>query len=615
MTVHIFYIDFLKKKKFICPMSLHNFHIPVMGSGHTIDTPIRVAHFGISSVVSLVDDLLLEPIRKHYCQKYNFNFQSIPRNVEDGRAKRIRAYLDMMDDIIQINFKRVQEESFILGSDKTKYFELLPNACSLKKQYLNFLSLSDEEAKEKEEKELTQKMEIGRIDVNIMVKLDRVNYNRQGEVLSNEYTDAKAALRGYANSKLHSCIIFSAGINQTLYTYMSSFKDFYRDANGYIKKKIILKVSDYRSTIIQGKFLARKGLEVYEFRIESGLNCGGHAFASNGYLLPQLLQEFSNNRENLSANLIPTVKSVYEKKELEYKGKDTKPRLTVQGGIGTYGESQRLFEKYGMDATGWATPFLLVPEATPIDDSTRNLLKNATAKDTYLSDVSPLGVVFNNVRNTGSELWTRGRVEKGTPGSPCPKGFLVSNSEFTEKDICTASREYQKQKLEQIEHSDMTQEESSEAKENVYVKACICDHLGNGALISLGLVSESKAPQSICPGPNVAWFDRYYSLKEMVDHIYGQGNNLISDERPHMFEKEIEMYINYYRKQVKLIRSEKDVKRLLDYKSNLLEGIEMCLNISKEKPYPNENLKSLAESISQFIVEVESIAEGCQVTA
>ena len=43
----------------------HMFHIPVMGTGHSIDTPIRVAHFGISSVISLVDDLLLGEEHEH----------------------------------------------------------------------------------------------------------------------------------------------------------------------------------------------------------------------------------------------------------------------------------------------------------------------------------------------------------------------------------------------------------------------------------------------------------------------------------------------------------------------------------------------------------------------
>ena len=49
----------------------HKFHIPVMGTGHSIDSPIRVAHLGISSVMSIVDDILIEKICKHYSQKYS----------------------------------------------------------------------------------------------------------------------------------------------------------------------------------------------------------------------------------------------------------------------------------------------------------------------------------------------------------------------------------------------------------------------------------------------------------------------------------------------------------------------------------------------------------------
>jgi len=37
----------------------HTFHIPVMGIGYTIDTPLKVAHLGIDSVISLVDDQLI----------------------------------------------------------------------------------------------------------------------------------------------------------------------------------------------------------------------------------------------------------------------------------------------------------------------------------------------------------------------------------------------------------------------------------------------------------------------------------------------------------------------------------------------------------------------------
>ena len=69
-------------------------------------------------------------------------------------------------------------------------------------------------------------------------------------------------------------------------------EDFYPDENGHLRKRIILKVSDFRSALVQGKLLAKKGLWISEFRIESGLNCGGHAFPTEGLLLGPILEEF-----------------------------------------------------------------------------------------------------------------------------------------------------------------------------------------------------------------------------------------------------------------------------------------------------------------------------------
>ncbi len=49
--------------------SEHTFHIPVMGLGFTIDTPVKVARFGISSVVSIIEDHLVEQMRAFYCDQ------------------------------------------------------------------------------------------------------------------------------------------------------------------------------------------------------------------------------------------------------------------------------------------------------------------------------------------------------------------------------------------------------------------------------------------------------------------------------------------------------------------------------------------------------------------
>jgi len=574
----------------------HKFHIPVMGTGHSIDSPIRVAHLGIASVMSIVDDILIEKISKHYAQKFSIDVEEVAKNDLYARSKRITAYMNLVDNIVSLKLNEIKLLPFSEGNEKTKYFELLPDDSPLKKRYNYFLTLENEDEKEKVAEELTNLMRAGSIDVNIMSKLDRTNYAKDGSILSDEFTDAKAALRGYAESTLTSSIVFSAGFNRTLLGFLAQFKDFYRDANCKIKKKIIIKVSDFRSAMIQGKFLATKGLEVSEFRIESGLNCGGHAFASQGYLLPSILKEFKDKRSQLTKEFIPLIKSYYQKQNWSFNESDfmCEPLITVQGGIGTSGEAQRMIEDFGCDSTGWGSPFLLVPEATCVDDDTLKLLVNAEKDDLYLSGASPLGVPFNNLRNTGSENWTKDRAESGRPGSACPKGFLISDKQYTDKPICTASRQFQKSKFEEITALQIPDFEKDKLKNSMFEKVCLCDHLANGALIKLGISPKSRSPQSICPGPNIVWFNRQYSLLEMTDHIYGRCESLVSAERPHMFCQELELYVNYYEKLIGTIgSSDAEIKYLEIFKENLENGIEYILNISEGTAYPNENLESI----------------------
>ena len=582
--------------------SYHTFHIPVMGTGHSVDTPIRVAPLGITSVISIVDDLLLERIRKHYNEKFNIAYEKIPRYAQDGRARRITAYLETVSEIVERKMEAVKKLPFFAENDKKKYFELLPDTSGAKKKYTKLVGMKSGPERAALEKELTHAMVPGSIDVNIMVKLDRINLDKHGKPLSEEFSDAKAAFRGYANSTLRSSIILSAGINQSLFGYITRFRDFYRDATGEMKKKIILKVTDFRSTLIQGRLLAKKGLEVFEFRIESGLNCGGHAFASNGHLLPSLLKEFREKRDDLVAEFQPLIQKYYETMGWEYpKGAAmARPLITVQGGIGTHGEARRMMEDFGMDRTGWASPFLLVPEATCVDDGTRELLRQAGEDDLYVSEFSPLGVPFNNVRGSGSEISIHKKAEGGEPGSPCPKGFLISNTEYTSFPICVASREYQKQKLEEIDAAGMTATEKDKARSAIIDKACLCEHLGNGALIALGIIQASNSPQAICPGPNIAWFNKLYTLKEMVDHIYGRGESLVPSERPHMFAKEIEMYVDYFEKMVQRCRyTDMEIKKLREFKTNLENGMELCLHFAEKIPYEGENLASIPPCVEK----------------
>lgn len=590
--------------------SNHKFHIPVMGTGHSIDTPIRVAHLGISSVISIVDDILIDKVCKHYCEKFELPFVVISKNDLLARSKRITQYLNTIGKIVEGKLDIVKKLPFFEENDKTKYFDLLPDSSVLKQKYNKLLFIKDEDEKTKLAYELTSLMQPGDIDVNIMAKVDRTNYAKDGTILSSEFSDAKAALRGFAESNLTSSVVFSAGFNRSLFGYLEQFKDFYRNEFGELKKKIIIKVSDFRSALIQGKFLAMKGLEVSEFRIESGLNCGGHAFASQGYLLPTILGEFDTNKNQLNQQFRPIVKNFYDKSNLNFpeSAMMNPPLLTVQGGIGTSGEAMRMLQDFGCDSTGWGSPFLLVPEATCVDQDTVNLIKNAKKDDLYLSGSSPLGVPFNNLRKTGSENWTRERAENGNPGSPCPKGFLISNKEYTDKPICTASRQFQKLKLEEISKSGLTAEKKTELRNSVYEKVCLCEHLGNGALIKLGIVPKMRAPQSICPGPNVVWFDREYTLKEMVDHIYGRSEPLVSENRPHMFCQEVELYINYYEKLIcSMGDSTAEINYLETFRTNLENGMDTILKISEKKAYPNENLESIPDFIESQKTRLKQI--------
>ncbi len=552
-----------------------------MGLGYTIDTPVKVARFGISSVVSIIQDVLVEKMREFYCKKSGEKYVYIPTDDIDHRAKRVTAYLDLIQRIVDKQVEEMKQEPFEEGRDIVKYFQLLPDNSPVKHLYWEMTTM-DREDKDFLQKQLRNKITAGSIDVNVMTKIDNQNYSKDKELLPVEYSDALSAFRGFANSQLSSSIVFSAGLNPRLYAYVESFRDFFPDACGNIKKKIILKVSDYRSALIQGKFLAKKGLWISEFRIESGLNCGGHAFPTEGYLLGPILEEFKNKKKELTSELLEICNTTLKTKNYSILPDTSNIRISVQGGIGTTNEDKFLREYYGMDGTGWGSPFLLVPEATNVDDETLRQLANASREDYYLSHASPLGIPFNNFRKSSSEEQRKERIEKNRPGSPCYKKYLAFNTEFTEKPICTSSREYQNLKLKELLASqkelNLSNNEFKKRYEEITEKDCLCEGLATTPLLKNKIpVDHHLDAVTICPGPNLAYFSKIFSLEEMVGHIYGRLNILNSTYRPHTFINELKMYVDYLQQEVqKNINSltEKQTKYFSSFKSNLLQGIE-----------------------------------------
>ena len=554
----------------------HTFHIPVMGLAFSIDTPVKVARYGIDSVVSIVDDMLIERMRKFYSDKVGVNYVPIEAKERDSRAKRITAYLDLLKSIVVTQFNDLKRSSFMTGSEIVRYFELLPESSSLKKQYRIMQQSRNPKTKATLQRQLRENMTCGEIDVNIMAKVDKLNYTKKGKPLGDKFTDALAALRGFAQSQLNSALIISAGLNPRLYSALEAHSDFYPNAGKMPKKRIILKVSDFRSAFIQAKLLAKKGLWVSEFRIESGLNCGGHAFATEGYLLGPILEEFKAQREAMVHTLYEMYQNALVQKGISV-GECPAQKLSVQGGIGTAEEHCFLMKYYKLDRTGWGSPFLLVPEATTVDAATLEALKCARADDFYISGSSPLGVPFNNFKGSTAETERLARIKRGRPGSPCKKKFLVSNSEFTQQPICTASREYQHLKIKQLEAKELSPEAFKAEYEGITEKACLCEGLAAAAYVKHDILEnkESRAV-AICPGPNVAYFSRSFRLDEMIKHIYGQVNLLEHVDRPHMFINELKLYISYLKKEINMQVGEVTERKLQyfqRFKAQIQKGI------------------------------------------
>ena len=590
-------------------MSAHNFYIPVMGTGFTIDTPIRLAHYGISSVISIVDDILMEKMRAFYCRERDCEYIEITAKEEDARAKRTTAYLNLVQEIVSENFAKLKASSFNKGSEIVKYLEMLPDSSPLKFSYNKMLAAKDAASIANLQAWIREILSLGDIDVNIMTKVDKAVFNKDGEALSSEHNLAHAVLRGFANSNLESSVVLSAGFNRRLYGYLAHFDDFFPDENGKLKKKIIIKVSDYRSALTQSKFLAKKGLWVSEYRIESGLNCGGHAFATQGYLLGPILEEFAKNREELVANTHEIYLAALQKLGKNLPSDRLEQKLTVQGGVGNNAEHEFLLEHYKVDATGWGSPFLLVPEATRVDEDTLQLLSEAQEKDLYLSGISPLGVPFNSLRGNSKDKEKELFVKKGRPGSPCPKMYLQSNTEFTKTPICTASRQYQFLKIKELDEAGLDEAEYKKQFDKVVEKACLCVGLATSAELVNGLEVKYGDGVSICPGPNLAYYSAVSSLQEMIDHIYGRANLLNQLIRPNLFLKELDLYLSYL-KDLLLENQGKDDERqakyLQGFRENLLQGIGYYESLFAENlidsRYSSEDLLSqLSEAKAKLL--------------
>ena len=586
--------------------SAHTFHIPVMGLGFTIDTPVKVAHYGISSVIALLDDSLIEKMRAFYCDKYRFDYTPITKDIEDFRAKRITEYLNIIDRIVDINFQNLINTADVQNSESDKYISLLPESSLLKSEYLRVKSSGNKDVIINWCKNNLTK---GSIDVNIMTRVDKDNY-KNNEKLPVEFNDAHAALRGFAYSNGESSVVLSSGLNPRLFSYFEKLDAFYPTTDLKLKKKVIIKVSDYRSAFVQGKILANKGIWTSEFRIESGLNCGGHAFATQGHLIGPIMEEFKQNRDELKTTLFELYTKALTTKNIPTPNEPYEIKITAQGGVGTNDEHNFLLQHYKLDSVGWGSPFLLVPEATNVDKHTLQLLSDAKEEDLYLSNISPLGIPFNNLRNNTKDIEKEQKAARGDIGSVCTKKYSTLSKEFSEKGVCLGSKHFQTQKIKELEKLNLPEAEFKIRFNKIIEKACICTGLGATALTVNNIEHRSDEGDavSICPGPNMAYFSGIQTLQSMIDHIYGKINIIKRNDRPNLFLKELDMYVDYLKEKVKEVDgqfAEKQAEYYHTFKKNLSEGIDYYKNLFNQYAEMFEGSLNDLEMFNKQLIAIE----------
>ena len=289
-------------------------------------------------------------------------------------------------------------------------------------------------------------------------------------------------------------------------------------------------------------------------------------------------------------------------------------KITAQGGVGTAEEHSFLMEHYQLNAVGWGSPFLLVPEATAVDAKTRELLKNAKEEDFYLSHISPLGIPFNTVKGTTNEFWKQKRIKENKAGSSCPKGLLALSKELDDKGLCTASKKYQDIKLNELYQSQhlMGVTEFEKLKTNITEKSCLCVGLVNAAYLENDIkIKGQEQGVVICPGPNLAYFKEEVSLSDMVKHIYGNANVMNHVNRPHVFIKELQLYIAYLKNDITdvslVIITSGQIKKWNSFRNNLSAGIQYYMNLFANTTYFKTDTLNIQQQLNQYQAELNDI--------
>lgn len=167
-------------------------------------------------------------------------------------------------------------------------------------------------------------------------------------------------------------------------------------------------------------------------------------------------------------------------------------------------------------------------------------------------------------------------------------------------------------KIKELEQLELSPEKHQKEYQKIIGKSCICVGLGTSALIDKGIETMDEGiGVSVCPGPNMAYYDKQTSLLEMVDHIYGRNNIIRRNDRPHMFIKELQLYVHYFREKVEEINSDfnkKQEKNLIQFNENLRAGVLYYQQLfGKYKDSFKETKESILKELDQTYIKLQDL--------
>ena len=166
-------------------------------------------------------------------------------------------------------------------------------------------------------------------------------------------------------------------------------------------------------------------------------------------------------------------------------------------------------------------------------------------------------------------------------------------------------------KLKELEDKGLTDEQFNIQKNKIEEKACICVGLGTSVLLNNNLDTKREGTGvSICPGPNLAYFSKIMSLKDMVNHIYGRENVISRTDRPHVFIKELSIYLDYLSDQIDqsvVSFDKKTSKYLTVFSKNLKEGIHYYQDLFSNKLGLKQQFAQGEQALSLLNIKIEDL--------